>query len=356
MRSTNTQMRIHFTMALAVLMAGCPSETVAPPPSPPVNWQSFDAGARHISVSTGPTEKERAAAETYARTLAAPAFAGLATQLDDDARFTFPGTSDSRGREAVVRAHERLLGAFDQRRIRARRVWRTSSEQTVEWELTGVQARDWMGVKASQKTVNVRGVALLWTKDDGTITDLHLYFDLAAVKAQLGAGPATPGSAARQAAVATIDVDSSSPPQIVDQESSPGERINVALAKASLDALETNSLVGYLDAMADDVEIDTLERALPSHGKGAATAYFKAMRKAIGQLDTTVTDAWGVGTFVVLEYTIAGEQLGPLGSIPAQRDKTVVLHIADIIEVAADKIGHIWRYENPTEIAVTPPS
>src|SRR5580698_2206799 len=106
MRSTNTRMRIRFTMALAVLMAGCPSETVAPPPAPPVNWQSLDAGATPSSASTGPTENERAAAQAYVRTLAAPAFAGLAAQLDDDSRFTFPGAGDSRGREAIVRAHE----------------------------------------------------------------------------------------------------------------------------------------------------------------------------------------------------------------------------------------------------------
>jgi hypothetical protein len=349
-------MRIRSTMALAFLMAGCPSETVGPPPAPPVNWQSLDGGARRSSVSIGPTENERAAAEKYSRTLAAPAFAGLAVQLDDDARFTFPGADDSRGREAIMRAHERLLGAFDERKIRTRRVWRTSSEQTVEWELTGVQARDWMGLKASQKSVTVKGVALLWTKDDGTITDLHLYFDLAAVKAQLDAAPATPGSVAGQAAAVTIAADGSRPPQIFDQGASPSERADLALAKASLDALEGNDLVAYLGTLADDVEIDTLERAQPYRGKGAATSYFKAMRKAIGQLDTTVTDAWGVGTFAVLEYTIAGEQIGPLGSIPAQRDKTVVLHIADIVEVAADKITHIWRYDNPAEIAVTPPS
>ncbi len=349
-------MRIRFTMALALLMAGCPSETVAPPPAPPVNWQSLEPSGKRSAVLPGPTENESAAAGTYARTFAAPAFAGLATQLDDDARFTFPGLGDIHGRDAIVRAHERLLGALDQRRMRIRRVWRTRGEQTIEWELTGIQAREWMGINASEKSVTVKGVALLWLKDDGTITDLHLYFDLAAIKAQLGAGPATQGNVAGQAAVNPIDAESTSPPQIFDQDLAPAERNGVALAKASLDALEGNNLTAYLGALADDVEIDTLERTQPSRGKGAATAYFKSMRKAIGQLDTTVTDAWGVGAFAILEYTIAGEQLGPLGSISAQRDKTVVLHIVDIVEISAEKIVHIWRYDNPTEIAVTPPS
>ena len=49
------------------------------------------------------------------------------------------------------------------------------------------------------------------------------------------------------------------------------------------------------------------------------------MHKAIGQLDTTVDNAWGVGRFAVVEYTIAGEQVAPLGWVPAQRDKVIRL-------------------------------
>ncbi len=343
-------------MALALLLAGCPSETVGPPPEPPVNWQSFDAGTRHSASPTVPTESERAVAEAYTAALGAPAFEGLTARLDDDARFSFPGAGDSHGKEAIVRAHEKLLGAFAPRKIRTRRVWRTSTEQTVEWELTGVQTRDWMGVKASQRSVTIKGIALLWTKDDGTITDLHLYFDAAAVKAQLVPGSEAPVSTTPQAAGTALGADASGSPGVFEQESSTSERTNVAIARGSLDALENNDLAAYEAAMADAVEIRTSGRAQALHGKGDASSYFKAMRKAISQLDTTVTDAWGIGSFVVLEYTIGGEQLAPIDGIPAQRDKTVVFHIVDIVEVAAGKMAHIWRYDNPTEIAVTPPS
>jgi hypothetical protein len=56
----------------------------------------------------------------------------------------------------------------------------------VEWTLTGTQARDWMGVPATHKSAGVKGLTLLWTKDDGSIIDVHVYFDVAAVQAQLG--------------------------------------------------------------------------------------------------------------------------------------------------------------------------
>jgi ketosteroid isomerase-like protein len=340
-------MRIQFTMALAflLLVAGCPSESVAPPPSPPVNWQSFDARARGSSAPTGPTESERAASELYVAALASPGFAAVGPRLDEDAHFTFPGTDDAHGRDSIIRAHDKLLGALEPRKVVAHRIWRTSSEQTVEWELTGVQTRDWMGIKPSQKPVRVKGIALIWTKDDGSITDLHLYFDIAAVKAQLGVGPKDLVSAAKQESAAPVS-GLAGTPQVFEQGSSPTEPQNVALARAALDALENNNLAGYQAAMADDVEIHTLEGAQRSRDKGEAGAYFKAMHKAIGQLDTTVTDAWGVGSFVVVEYMIAGEQLGA--------GKTIVLHVVDVVEIAGGKIARVWRYDNPSETLVGP--
>jgi len=70
--------------------------------------------------------------------------------------------------------------------------------------------------------------------------------------------------------------------------------------------------------------------------------------KAIGQLDTTVNNSWGVGQFAVVEYSITGEQLGPIAWIPAQRDRVVNLEIVDICEMTGGKIARVWRYDNPT--------
>jgi hypothetical protein len=74
------------------------------------------------------------------------------------------------------------------------------------------------------------------------------------------------------------------------------------------------------------------------------------MHKAVGQLDTTVDNGWGVARFAVVEYSIAGEQLGPMGWIPAQRDKVFSLEIVDICEISGGQIAHVWRYDNPTQI------
>ena len=340
--------------AVAIFLSSCSSETVALPPPAPVNWPSFQARVAPEADASAPTAKERAVAETYAAALGSPAFSLLGAQLDDDAHFSFPGLDDAHGRDPIVHAHDLLFGAFDQRTVRTTRVWRTSSEQTVEWTMSAVHERSWFGIAATHKPVTIKALTLLWTKDDGAITDVHLYFDVAVVKAELGIGPKELLALAQHAGSTSGESTPPEAPLVVEQIGSGDEKFNVALGRAALDGLENSNLAAYDATMSDDVEIQTLERGQPRRGKADARAYFKTMHKAIGQLDTTVTDAWGIGPFAVLEYTIAGDQLGPIRWIPAQRDKAVRFHIVDVIEVAAGKIARIWRYDNPAEVVAMP--
>ena len=378
-----TALRVLRCVVLAVAVpTGCTSGAVGPPPQPPIDWHAFDVHRALDGGPSGPTAKERAVAETYAAAIASPGFAQLAPILDPWAHFAFPGASDARGRDAVVHAHEALLGAFDSRMIAMNRVWRTENAQAVEWTLTGVHARTWMGLPATQRTATVKGLTLLWTKDDGSITDVHMYFHVAAVKLQLSASSkgdrlaastssgspnllqVSAGSAApvRSAvpAVSTVSAISlapspaSTPPQIFDQTGSPEEQRNAAVVRSALDALEGTSEAAYLATMADDVEVIPIGREPPMRGKGDLSAYFKSIHKAIGQLDTTIDNAWGVEHFAVVEYLIAGEQLGTIDGVPSHRDRVVRLHVVDVAELHDGKIARVWRYDNPSEIAVSP--
>ena len=153
--------------AALLLVCSCSEETVAPPPAPPVNWQALAAPVRADAGPEAATARERAAVDAYAQAFALPGFGQLGRQLDDDARFSFPGLEDAHGREPIVRAHEKLFGAFDQRSLTVRRVFRTKEEQTIEWTMTGLQSREWMGVAPTHRAVTARGVALIWTRDDG---------------------------------------------------------------------------------------------------------------------------------------------------------------------------------------------
>ncbi|HXN32990.1 MAG TPA: nuclear transport factor 2 family protein, partial [Polyangiaceae bacterium] len=291
-----------------------------------------------------PTAKERAAAERYVAALASPGFAQLLPLLDDDAHFAFPGVEEVHGRDAAAREHEALFGAFDERAVVANRVWRTANAQAVDWTMKGVQAREWMGVAATHKSVTFSGLSLLWTKDDGSLADVHVYFDVAVVKAMLGVGPKA------LLALPVPPFPAASAPHVFEQTGSPDEKKNVAVVAAHLDALEGNREADYVAGVTDDVELNTPEHE-PRLGKEAFQAYFKGMHKAVSQLDTTIQNSWGAAQFAIVEYFISGEQIGPIGWIPAQRNKVVRLQTADIAEIRDGKIARVWRYYNPTQIA-----
>jgi hypothetical protein len=142
--------------------------------------------------------------------------------------------------------------------------------------------------------------------------------------------------------------------EIFDQRNTAEEKEQVGLYRASLDALEQNEEATYLGSMADDVAVFTPGGTRNARGKADLRAYYHQMHAAIGQLDTTATDAWGVGPYAIVEYTIAGVQLGPLEGAPVQRDTAVRLHIVDVAEFRDRKIQRVWRYDNPAELFAQP--
>jgi ketosteroid isomerase-like protein len=330
-------------LSLLLCPAACSGESNIAPQPTPIDQRAFDQ-PRFIDAGTsGPTEKERAAASNYANALASPGLSQLPPLLAADVHYVVPGLGDGRGRDATLRIHDTLFGAFDGRAFAVSRVWRTASTQVIEWTMTGTQAREWMGVAPTKKPVSFHGATILWTKDDGTILDLHVFLDVAVVKAQLGAGP-------KGLAAVPPATPPTGQPQVIDQANTPEEATNLTVAHDSVDALEKSDPASYLATFTDDVELHTLERAEPSRGKADQQAAFTSLHRAIAQLDTTVDNKWGVEKTAIIEYSINGGQVGPLGWIPAARDKTVDLQILDIEEIRGGKIARIWRYSNPEQV------
>ena len=321
----------------------CSSESSVVPQPAPIDTHAFDLPRTFDAGSTGPTEKERALATTYTGGLASPGFSQVTALLATDVHFAFPGLDDGRGREAAARWHEALFGAFDGRVVAPSRIFRTAGTQTIEWTFSGKQARDWMGVAATGKPVTFQGATILWTRDDGSIVDIHTYFDVAVVKAQLGAGPP-------ELASLPVPAAPTGAPQVVEQQNTPVEASNVAAVHASLDAFEKPDSVPYLDTLTDDIEILNPARATPARGKADAKTTFTAMHKAIGSLDSIVDNAWGIERDVVVEYSLNGPQSGPLGWVPARADRPIDLKVLDVVELHDGKLAKIWRYTNPAQI------
>jgi hypothetical protein len=356
----------------AAALASCSSETVAPPPKPPIGRLEPlpEAGANPNIV----TEKERALPGLYAEALssgppdAGAPFARLLPLLNPElVEFWSPGMPPAHEPANILAAHDALFGAFDDRKMELTRVWRTPNEQSIEWVMTGKQARDWMGIAATQKPVAFTGLTLLWTKDDGTIVDIHVYFDVGLLKVQLGApGPkellALPPPSPSSGPVQVFEPAATSSDQPDAGKDGSG---NVGVVKAWLDALENSKESDYVAALAEGAEIYTLQRALPMRGAEDAKKYFRATHKAIGQLDTIVNNAWGVAQYVVVEYDLDGEQLGAfswiplLASAPVRNTQVAHFDIVDVCETRGGKISRIWRYDNPaqmlTSLPVPPP-
>jgi ketosteroid isomerase-like protein len=337
---------------IVCLAAGCSGESNIAPQPAPIDQHAFEL-PRYIDAGTsGPTEKERAAASNYAAALASQGLSQLSPLLAADVHYVVPGLGDGRGRDGALHVHDTLFGAFDGRVFAVSRVWRTATTQVIEWTMTGTQAREWMGVAPTKKNVAFQGASVIWTKDDGRIADLHVFLDVAVVKAQLGAGP-------KQLADLPLPSLPSGQPQVTDQANTPEETTNVAVAHESVDALEKGDSAAYLATFADDVELHTLERAQPLRGKAEQKGAFASLHAAITQLDTTVDNKWGIASTVLIEYSINGGQVGPLGWIPAARDKSVVLEVLDVAEIRGGKIARIWRYSNPEQVVTSslpPPS
>ena len=326
----------------------CSSENAGSPPPAPVDWHAFDVPHGPVTAPPGPTPRERAVAEGYAAAVASPDLAALMPLLSGDTRFAFPGMSDARGKEPVVKAHQTLFGAFDRRAMTITRLFRTESAQAVEWTMTGVQAREWMGAVATNRPVAFKGLTILFTKDDGTISDVHTYFDVAVVKTQLGVGP-------KELAALVPSPTPVGPPQVFEPTHAPDEAHNVTVARAMFDALEKSDEPAYLATMTDDVVVETLERAQPMRGRDDQRAYFKGIHRSIAQLDTTFDNAWGVTRFAIAEYLVAGEQVAPLGWVPPPRDRVIRLQVVDVMELRDGKVAHVWRYENPAQIMAAGP-
>lgn len=346
--------------ALIVAMGGCSSATVAPPPPLPVG--SLEMQAVHNDHANLLTEKERALPGLYIGALAssdggAP-FALLSALVDPDlTEFSFPGMFTTHEATGVVAAHARLFGAFDDRQFVLTRTWRTPDQQIFEWVMSGTHAGEWFGVAATRKPIAFKGVTWLWTKDDGSIRDIHIYFDVGLVKAQLG-GPGASALADMKPPTPLL----ASAAQVFDQVGSDAEKAAVALVTSWLDSLETNKQSEYLGHLSDDFELYPLESAAPLHGKEQQKRYFEAAHRAIGQLDVSVSAVQGAGPYVVVEYDIDGEQLAPLtwipsvASIPIKSLQVVHFDLVDVCEVHDGKIRRVWRYDNPsqTQRASTP--
>jgi len=326
-------------LGVLVGLSGCGGEVLPEPAPPPVDWHSFEVVKARTQKPAPPAAKEQPIAEKYLKALVSPKMADLSPLLEENVHCLLPDGDDARGRGDVIAAHQALFSSFDEVTILPTRIFRTPNAQIVEWRFSGRVAHSFMGVAPNDKQIVASGVTVLSVRADGLITDAHIHFDGALIEAQLGVGPKL-----------LVDLSApawtNEPPTTVGPVATVDAEAQIALVRGSLDALANNDDAKLVAAMADDIEVRTQDRTEPIRGRDQVRAYARSLHASIAQLDTTVRSAYSVGAFVVVEYQISGEQIAPIGWVPAQRMRVPHIDVADVVELKDGKISRITRYDN----------
>ncbi len=326
----------------APLLLACGSADVEQPAPAPVDPRIYQPAVRAAIVTKTPFEKGRETLDQVGRALAQGDLKALTPLFDAEADMSFPGMPDASDRDGLLKALGDLLGPFSDRKYAPSRIWQSGEAAVVEWTMTATQSGEWMGVKPTGKQVAIRGVSLFWFSLNGSINDLHLYFDPGAILAQLGAAP--------KGVEAGPPPQLATTPQVFVAAGSEQEKKDVHVLNASYDALELKNEAGFLAPFADDVEVIRLDRTAPERGKEERRKLAKWISRGLSSLAQNPLNAWGVGPYVIEEYTITGVNSGPIGGVPPS-GHSVRLHLVDIVEMRDEKIVREWTYGNSLELA-----
>lgn len=111
-----------------------------------------------------------------------------------DAVYVMAGMPEIKGRDAIAADLQKLFDAFPDFKIAIVRTFSKGEVLINEWVMNGTQKGEFMGVKASNKPVGIRGATVIWVSPDGLVKQEHRYLDATTVMAQIGAfkAPARP--------------------------------------------------------------------------------------------------------------------------------------------------------------------
>jgi steroid delta-isomerase-like uncharacterized protein len=256
-----------------------------------------------------------------------------------DASIVIAGMPDVKGSAAIEAEHRRLLEAFPDTRMNGVRLYTKGDIAVMEWVLSATHQNDWMGVKAANKPVGVRGMSIFWIDADGGIKKEARYYDVATLIGQAGGLKGTWRSAPllpaqMKAAQSTGDAS---------------EGKNVDVVKKLYTALGAKNEGDFLGTQSDSVELDDQTRAQSYLGTVDTKKMFDMWTKALPDIKVEVANAWGFGEWVVVETVFAGKQTGAMDGMPAS-GKAVTLHGAGVFQMKDGKIFKGWTYANGLEL------
>jgi uncharacterized protein (TIGR02246 family) len=264
----------------------------------------------------------------------------FASFFADDAAAIFFGLPDAHGRAEIAAGMKRALSAVADAKTLDVRTFEKGNVQVVESVVRATMTGDFMGIKATKKSVGDRRVAIAWFNDDGLVSRWHEYADMPGMIAQMkGAKDAPPV------------------PEFPDDD---------ADDHVATDTGDEDKLAGWFNGVNDAYNQDDPRAVDALDGpEGEATLYFfggksisgKALSafhvdfvKAFPKAKFAVDSAWGIDGFVVAERTMTATHKGPFGDLPAS-NREVTTHFAEVIQPGdGGKIARTWSYGNLGEL------
>jgi len=338
-----------ITASLALAACGGEAPPPQPPPAPPPPPTTASATAPPAPTAPPPPAKP-ALSEVIPQTLKGQADAfnahdaqKMASYFTDDATSIAYGEGETHSKGDVQGYYTDLFTGFPDIKTAATRIWIKDNVAIMELTWTGTFTADFKGMKATNKPVGGQRVHIMWFNDDGLVKEIHQYADGAGVMAQIAGKKGAP-------AVPALPTN---PPQVHVAKGGPDEDKLVDLAKATDDAFSKDDAKAAQALYADDADVWLSFGGGPAmKGKKELAKGLTDWFKSFPDQKWTVTNAWGIDGFAIVEHTLSGTQKGALGPfLPGTNKPVTNWHFVDIIQPTADgKLQHGWIYSNLLEM------
>jgi steroid delta-isomerase-like uncharacterized protein len=330
-----------LVLGLVTLVAcGGEQEEVKPPPTlaPSV---PFETPAPTAEAPPPPPAKppladlEKTALAAAGAALNAHDAVKLAGLYADDAVIRVAGLNEVTGRDAIMKNMQEWFDTFSNVKVGFGRVWFAGDVVVLEWVLNGTYTGDFFGVKGKDQPIGHLGLSVLWFNPDGRVKEEHRYGDLGAVMQQVTKTAAPP--------LPTIP----DAPQMFAPSGSAEETARLDLVKKLYGAIEKKGESDFLALLADDVEYEGHLGKVK--GRAEAKKFFQSLTKGFPDAAFTVSNAWAVGDYVIVEYTLNGTNKGTLLGL-APTNRPVSVHAVDVVRVEGGKIARAATYSNGLEL------
>jgi ketosteroid isomerase-like protein len=338
---------LSVTALALVACGGEPPPPPAPPPPPPPPADTASAAPAPTDTAPPAPPPKPALSDLIPAALKGMGDAfnahdaqKMTSYVTDDCADYGYGAMESHSRGDMATGMTGLFAAMPDGKGNALRVWIKGNVAVQEIVWAGTMKGDMGPIKATNKPIGGTIMQVIWFTDDGLVKEIHEYSDDASMMDQIqGKGTAPP--------VPTIP---SNPPEMHVAKGTPDEDTLAAWGKGIDDTFNKDDAKAIAALWADDGDLWVLGGGPAIKGKKDLPKALTGWVKAIPDQKWSVTNAWGIDGFAIVEHTVSGTHKGAMGKIGATNKPVTSWHWLDVYQPTADnKIQHDWAYANNFE-------